>query len=95
MTCLPLRRGNRVLGVLQLENSRLNLLASRSLPLLRVLCDYAAIAVENVRKVHVNEELSEAELSELKDYLKTLVAEQGRTTETLVATQGRMMRHGH
>ena len=53
IACLPLRHGGRTLGVLQLHNSKLDLLPDSSLSFLRVLCDYAAIALENARQVNL------------------------------------------
>ncbi len=58
IACLPLRHGNRTLGVLQLHNSKLDLLPGTSLSFLRVLCDYAAIALQNARQVNLVHRLS-------------------------------------
>ncbi len=58
IACLPIRHGTRVLGVLQLNNSQLDLLPESSLAFLRVLCDYAAIALENARHVKLIHHLS-------------------------------------
>ena len=58
IACLPLRHGGRTLGVLQLHNSKLDLLPGSSLSFLRVLCDYAAIALENARQVNLVHRLS-------------------------------------
>lgn len=58
IACLPLRHGGRTLGVLQLHNSKLELLPGSSLSFLRVLCDYAAIALENARQVNLVHRLS-------------------------------------
>ncbi len=58
IACLPLRHGGRTLGVLQLHNSKLDLLPDSSLSFLRVLCDYAAIALENARQVNLVHRLS-------------------------------------
>jgi diguanylate cyclase (GGDEF)-like protein len=58
IACLPIRHGNRTLGVLQLNNSQLDLLPESSLAFLRVLCDYAAIALENARHVKLIHHLS-------------------------------------
>jgi diguanylate cyclase (GGDEF)-like protein len=43
--------GGRTLGVLQINNSGLDLLPESSVAFLRVLCDYAAIALQNARHV--------------------------------------------
>jgi diguanylate cyclase (GGDEF)-like protein len=53
IACLPIRHGGRTLGVLQLNNSELDLLPESSVAFLRVLCDYAAIALENARHVRL------------------------------------------
>ena len=58
IACVPLRHGNRTLGVLQLHNSKLDLLPGSSISFLRVLCDYAAIAVQNARQVKLVHRLS-------------------------------------
>ena len=58
IACVPLRHGNRTLGVLQLHNSKLDLLPGSSLSFLRVLCDYAAIALQNARQVNLVQRLS-------------------------------------
>lgn len=58
IACLPLRHGGRTLGVLQLHNSKLDLLPGSSLSFLRVLCDYAAIALGNARQVNLVHRLS-------------------------------------
>ncbi|QMV18939.1 diguanylate cyclase [Granulicella sp. 5B5] len=51
IACLPILHGNRTLAVLQLHNSKLDLLPDSSISFLRVLCDYTAIALENARHV--------------------------------------------
>jgi len=58
IACLPIRHGNRTLGVLQLHNSKLDLLPDSSIAFLRVLCDYAAIALQNARSVKLIHHLS-------------------------------------
>ena len=58
IACLPIRHGDRTLGVLQLNNSTLDLLPESSIAFLRVLCDYAAIALENSRHVKLIHQLS-------------------------------------
>ncbi len=58
IACLPIRHGDRTVGVLQLNNSKLDLLPESSIAFLRVLCDYAAIALENARKVELIHHLS-------------------------------------
>ncbi len=58
IACVPIRHGDRTLGVLQLHNSKLDLLPGSSLSFLRVLCDYAAIALQNARQVKLVHRLS-------------------------------------
>jgi diguanylate cyclase (GGDEF)-like protein len=58
IACLPIRHGGRTLGVLQLNNSHLDLLPDSSISFLRVLCDYAAIGLENARQVKLIHHLS-------------------------------------
>jgi diguanylate cyclase (GGDEF)-like protein len=58
VACLPIRHGGRTLGVLQLHNSKLDLLPDSSISFLRVLCDYAAIALANARYVKLVQHLS-------------------------------------
>jgi diguanylate cyclase (GGDEF)-like protein len=58
IACLPIRHGDRTLGVLQLNNSKLDLLPESSIAFLRVLCDYAGIALENARHVKLVHHLS-------------------------------------
>jgi diguanylate cyclase (GGDEF)-like protein len=58
IACLPVCHGDRVLGVLQLHNSHIDLLPESSLSFLRVLCDYTAIALENSRHVKLIHQLS-------------------------------------
>ena len=58
IACLPLRHSGRTLGVLQLHNSKLDLLPDASISFLRVLCDYAAIALANARYVKLVQHLT-------------------------------------
>jgi diguanylate cyclase (GGDEF)-like protein len=58
IACLPVRSDNRTLGVIQLLNSKLDLLSEYSISFLRILCDYAAIAIRNARAMKLIEELS-------------------------------------
>lgn len=53
IACLPIRSGDRTLGVIQLLNSKLELLSEYSITFLRILCDYAAIAIGNARWVNL------------------------------------------
>jgi diguanylate cyclase (GGDEF)-like protein len=58
LACLPIRHGNRPLGVLQVNNSGLDLLPESSIAFLRVLCNYAAIALQNARHVKLIQRLT-------------------------------------
>ncbi len=51
IACLPIRSDNKTLGVIQLLNSKMDLLAEYSVSFLRILCDYAAIAIRNARSL--------------------------------------------
>ena len=58
IACLPIRANNRTLGVIQLLNSKLDLMSEFSISFLRILCDYAAIAIQNARSMDLIQELS-------------------------------------
>jgi diguanylate cyclase (GGDEF)-like protein len=58
IACVPVRSGNKTLGVIQLLNSKLDLLSEYSISFLRILCDYAAIAIQNNRSVTLIQELT-------------------------------------
>ncbi len=58
IACLPVRANNRTLGVIQLLNSKLDLMSEFSISFLRILCDYAAIAIQNSRSMNLIQELS-------------------------------------
>ncbi len=58
IACVPIRFGRRTLGVLQLHNSKLDLLPETSISFLRVLCDYTAIALQNARHVNIIHQLT-------------------------------------
>ena len=56
--CIPLRSRDYTLGVIELLNYRASTLTSETMAFLQVLCDYAAIAVQNVRAVERIQELT-------------------------------------
>jgi diguanylate cyclase (GGDEF)-like protein len=58
MACVPIRSANRTLGVIQLLNSKLDLLSEYSISFLRILCDYAAIAIQNANSMETIHRLS-------------------------------------
>jgi diguanylate cyclase (GGDEF)-like protein len=58
IACLPVRANNRTLGVIQLLNSKLDLMSEFSISFLRILCDYAAIAIQNARSMKLIQELT-------------------------------------
>lgn len=56
--CIPLRWQDRTLGVIELLNYRVSTLTDETMAFLNVLCDYAAIAIQNVRAVERIQELT-------------------------------------
>ncbi len=58
IACVPIRSGTSTLGVIQLLNSKLDLLSEYSISFLRILCDYAAIAIGNARSVTLIHQLT-------------------------------------
>lgn len=56
--CMPLRSHQHTLGVIQLFNCRLDTLTDYTISFLHVLCDYAAIAIDNARHVERIQELT-------------------------------------
>jgi diguanylate cyclase (GGDEF)-like protein len=58
IACVPVRSGDKTLGVIQLLNSKLDLLSEYSISFLRILCDYAAIAIQNARSMKLIQELT-------------------------------------
>jgi diguanylate cyclase (GGDEF)-like protein len=58
IACIPISSGGKTLGVIQLLNSKLDLMTEYSNSFLRILCDYAAIAIQNARSVELIHELT-------------------------------------
>src|ERR1019366_8212957 len=58
IACVPVRSGEKTLGVIQLLNTKLDLESEYSISFLRILCDYAAIAIQNARSVKLIHELT-------------------------------------
>ena len=58
IACVPVRSAEKTLGVIQLLNSKLDLLSEYSISFLRILCDYAAIAIQNARSMTRIQELT-------------------------------------
>ncbi|RZU40927.1 sensor domain-containing diguanylate cyclase [Edaphobacter modestus] len=58
IACVPVRSGEKTLGVIQLLNSKLDLLSEYSISFLRILCDYAAIAIQNAQSMTLIQELT-------------------------------------
>jgi diguanylate cyclase (GGDEF)-like protein len=56
--CIPLCSRDRTLGVIELLNYRVSTLTDQTMAFLRVLCDFAAIAIQNVRAVERIQELT-------------------------------------
>jgi diguanylate cyclase (GGDEF)-like protein len=56
--CIPLRSRDCTLGVIELLNYRASTLTKETMAFLQVLCDYAAIAIQNVRAVERIQELT-------------------------------------
>jgi diguanylate cyclase (GGDEF)-like protein len=56
--CLPLRSRERTLGVLQLVHPEPQTLTDDAITFLYIVCDYAAIAIENARAVERIQELT-------------------------------------
>lgn len=58
LACVPIQADGKVLGVIQLMNSKLDLMSEYSVTFLRILCDYAAIAIQNARRMELIQELT-------------------------------------
>ena len=60
LLCAPLKSKNKIFGVINLSNSHGNFFNLDDLKLLRILANYASIAIENARLFSMTERLSEA-----------------------------------
>jgi len=58
IACLPVRSGEKILGVIQLLNYKQDLYEENAISFLYVLCDFAAIAIQNANSVAKIHELS-------------------------------------
>src|SRR6266702_557054 len=58
IACMPVRSGDQTLGVIQLFNYKLDLMSEYSQSFIMMLCDYAAIAIQNARSVQRIHELT-------------------------------------
>lgn len=58
IACVPVRSADKVLGAIQLMNSKFDLMGEYSLSFLRMLCDFAAIAIQNAARMKQIRELS-------------------------------------
>jgi diguanylate cyclase (GGDEF)-like protein len=58
LACIPIRSGEKTLGVIQLFNSKLDMMSEYSQSFIRMLCDYAAIAIQNASSVQLIHELT-------------------------------------
>ena len=58
LACIPIRSGDKTLGVIQLFNYKVDVMSEYSQSFIRMLCDYAAIAIQNARSVEKIHELS-------------------------------------
>jgi diguanylate cyclase (GGDEF)-like protein len=58
IACIPIRSGDKTLGVIQLFNSKFDMMSEYSQSFIRMLCDYAAIAIQNARSVELIHELT-------------------------------------
>jgi len=58
IACIPIRSGDKTLGVIQLFNSKLDMMSEYSQSFIRMLCDYAAIAIQNAKSVKLIHELT-------------------------------------
>jgi diguanylate cyclase (GGDEF)-like protein len=56
--CMPLRSRQRTLGVIQLFNCKIETFTDYTISFLHVLCDYAAISIENARAFERIQELT-------------------------------------
>ncbi|GAB4527138.1 MAG: hypothetical protein Fur0018_12660 [Anaerolineales bacterium] len=71
--CLPLRVGNRVIGVVDVHASRGNVFQQDDIPALQILADQLAIAVDNARSYELASQRAQ-EMSQLFEISRTLSA---------------------
>jgi diguanylate cyclase (GGDEF)-like protein len=58
IACIPIMSAARTLGVIQLFNSKFDMMSEYSQSFIRMLCDYAAIAIQNAKSVKLIHELT-------------------------------------
>lgn len=79
IACMPVRSAEGVIGVIQLLNSKIDLLSDYSIQFLRVLCDFTAIAVRNaedMKRIHILSITDDCSGLFNARHLYTLLAEQ-------------------
>ncbi len=79
IACMPVRSAEGVIGVIQLLNSKIDLLSDYSVQFLRVLCDFTAIAVRNaedMKRIHMLSITDDCSGLFNARHLYTLLAEQ-------------------
>ena len=79
IACMPVRSAEGVVGVIQLLNSKIDLLSDYSIQFLRVLCDFSAIAVRNaedMKRIHMLSITDDCSGLFNARHLYTLLAEQ-------------------
>ena len=79
IACMPVRSAEGVVGVIQLLNSKIDLLSDYSVQFLRVLCDFSAIAVRNaedMKRIHMLSITDDCSGLFNSRHLYTLLAEQ-------------------
>ncbi len=84
IACVPVRSAEGVIGVIQLLNSKIDLLSEHAVQFLRVLCDFAAIAVRNaedMKRIHLLSITDDCTGLFNARHLYTLLAEQLACTD--------------